>query len=198
MIKAIEYYEDMLHIPNPSRNTINKWVDMLPLVFYRANNEQKGYTAEEIGHPIISMPTKLVSGHRQTSDYLCYLPRYNILTPIFWERKSKEDWYSTLIHNRDMFLKECQRSCDDPDCAVMFVGVECLEKTWLKYRPVGKKGASLQSRYALTNAISDRFEWRVIIRWHQNRIAAVADMVERNKAWCRYNYEKILNLETIE
>lgn len=37
----------------------------------------------------------------------------------------------------------------DPDCDILIVGVEGTQQQFLKHRPAGKAGASLQSRYAL-------------------------------------------------
>ena len=191
----IDYPENET-IRNKLNFQVRKWADIVQLVFYQAMNERKPYSSGEVRYPVLPMPTKKVSGHMQTSDYLCYLPQYKQITGVFWERKEYSDHYSTLIHHQERFYNECRRAQQDPDCDVLIIGVEGTQQKFLKYRPNGKAGASLQSRYALCESLSPRFGYSVIVRWHNGRQAAIDDMVNQNRMWIKYNYEKIIGLGT--
>lgn len=192
---AIIEYPDNETIRTKLNYRVRKWAALINLVFYQAQNERKPYTKEEVGFSILPMPTMKESKHRQTSDYLCYIPQYKQITGVFWERKENSDFYSTLIHNSDRFYRECRRAQADTDCDILIVGVEGTQQQFLKYRPAGKAGASLQSRYALCESLSPRFNYSVIVRWNKGRQAAIKDMVNQNKMWIKYNYKAILNLE---
>ncbi len=192
---ALMEYPDSKTIRDKLNYRVRKWAALVNLVFYQAQNERKPYTEDEVGHPIVPMPTMKISKHRQTSDYLCYLPQYKQITGIFWERKEISDLYSTLIHNQDRFYDECRRAQQDPDCNVLVVGVEGTQRQFLVYKPARKAGASLQSRYALCESLSPRFNYSVIVRWHKNRGLAVEDLVNQNRMWIKYNYPSILKLE---
>ena len=208
--KTIQDYEADIetlhaaHMEYPDNETIReklnyqvrKWAALVNIIFYQAQNERKPYTEDEVGYPVVPMPTMKISKHRQTSDYLCYLPQYKQISGVFWERKEISDNYNTLIHNQDRFYDECRRAQQDPDCDILIVGVEGTQQQFLKYRPAGKAGASLQSRYALCESLSPRFNYSVIVRWHKNRAFAVKDMVNQNRMWIKYNYSTILNLDS--
>jgi hypothetical protein len=156
--------------------------------------ENSTTTTAEVGHTCLPMPLKSVSEHRQTSDYICYLPEYKLITGVFWERKEVADWYGTIIHNKERFYNECVRSQTDKDCDIMIVGVEGTKDRFLKYRPNGKAGATLKSRHALCEHLSPKFNYDVTIRWHNGRKAAIKDMIKQNRMWVKYNYVKVLNL----
>lgn len=188
-------YPDSKTIRDKLNLRVRKWAALVNLIFYQAQNERKPYTEDEVGHTVVPMPTMKISKHRQTADYLCYLPQYKQITGVFLERKEISDHYSTLIHNQDRFYDECRRAQQDRDCDILIVGVEGTQQQFLKYRPNGKAGASLQSRYALCESLSPRFNYSVIVRWHKNRAFAVKDMVNQNRMWVKYNYERILGLK---
>ena len=192
---ALVDYPDNTIILNKLNYRLTKWAEQVDIVFYGANNEQKGYTTDNVGYPVLPMPTKKESSFRQTSDYLCYLPQYKKITGVLWERKSKEDWYNTIIHDSERFYNECRRSQNDPDCHIMIVGVESTAQHFLTYRPRGKQGATLQSRHALCESLSPKFGYKIVIRWHNGRKATIEDMIKQNRMWIKYNYKSILKLE---
>jgi len=192
--KAIKIYPEVNKLKSTIQSRVKSWSKLVQLNFYCANNEQKPYTTDEIGYMCLPMPRMNVSGHRQTSDYICYLPEYKLITGVFWERKEVSDWYSTIIHNRDRFYDECIRSQQDQDCDIMIIGVEGTNDRFIKYRPNQKSGATIQSRHALCEHLSPRFNYDVIIRWHNGRNASIKDMIEQNRMWIKYNYGKVLKL----
>ena len=174
-----------------------KWSERVPLQFMIANNEQLPYTEEliELGHEVVPMPEKALLGFQQTGDYLCFLPEYKRYTGVIWERKSKEDCYSTLIQGNDRFMRECERACANPRFNYMLIGVEATREKLITYRPQGKAGASVQSRIGIIENIPPRFNYQVQFRWHGARKYAVKDLVRQNQLWLKYHYADVLGLE---
>lgn len=202
-IKTFEKYEEeirALHTEGDleaAHKKAIKWSERVPLQFMIANNEQLPYTEDliELGHEVTEMPEKALLGFQQTGDYLCYLPSYERYTGIIWERKSKEDAYSTLIHGNDRFMRECDRACANTLFNYMLIGVEATREKLLTYRPNGQKGASPQSRIGIIENIPPRFNYQVQFRWHGARKYAVKDLVRQNQLWLKYHYVDVLGLE---
>lgn len=106
-----------------------------------ANNEQKGYSSEEIGLPTIPMKTKKETGERQTADYVVYwkwkaepIECFRKMGIIF-ERKEVSDFHNTMIHNYDRFDREIERFLNDEKTKLMMVLVEGSRQDALVFTP---------------------------------------------------------------
>ena len=102
---------------------------------YVANNEQKPWTAEEIGFPTFPMETKAASGIRQVGDY--YATRNDVVIPILVERKSLQDAYGSFIieKNRARLYAEIVRYQDDDRFNEFIIVVEATRAQFMAYYP---------------------------------------------------------------
>lgn len=165
------------------------WANRVPKQVYVANNEQKPYTEEELGLPTLPMPPKNKLGHNQTGDYQIFIPHLNRTIGMGWERKTVEDLYSTLVHNKERFDNECMRALDIYD--YLIIGVECTRERFLKYRPRGQPGASIASRVGIITHFEPRYKYRVILKWCGNRQNACRELVTQGTLWLQYNWPKM-------
>jgi hypothetical protein len=173
---------------------VEKWAERVPLHFFVASNEQKPYTAEELGYPCESMPLKKETGVQQTGDYHCYLPDYDCHTGLIWERKELSDFYSTLVHGRDRFFRECQRAVDNPSIDYMMIGIEGTSEKFMKYKPAGSPGAHPAARAGMVEGLQARFNYQVIPKWHSNRNYAIKGLIKNNRMWIKYHFATVLDL----
>ena len=80
-------YPDNVSIQKKMKNALSRWSKILQLVFYVASNEGIPYQTKEVGYPCLKMPTERESGHYQCGDVVCYLPEYDRITGVAWDRK---------------------------------------------------------------------------------------------------------------
>lgn len=155
MSKTIKNYEnDIISIHNelkdyPNSSTLQKrlsyrlkkWVEMLDISVYVANNEQKPYTSDEVGLPIKSMHTKLVSGFEQVGDYQAFIHNYHKWCGLLVERKGGErgceDLYGTLMNReqRSRLYREIDRYKADSRFNRFHLIAECSYEDFLNYVP---------------------------------------------------------------
>lgn len=102
---------------------------------YVANNEQRPWTAEEIGFPTFPMPTMKDGGSRQVGDY--YAMYDGVAVPILVERKSLQDAYGSFIveKNRARLYAEIVRFQDDPRFDEFVIIVEATRAQFMAYYP---------------------------------------------------------------
>jgi len=100
-----------------------------------ANNEQKPWTAEEIGFPTCPMETKAETGIRQAGDYFATWNDHVI--PILVERKSLQDAYGSFVQekNRARLYAEIERFQDDPRFEEFLIIVEATRAQFMAYYP---------------------------------------------------------------
>ena len=100
-----------------------------------ANNEQKPWTAEEIGFPTFHMPTMKDGGERQTGDY--YATHNDRVIPILAERKSLPDAYGSFIieKNRARLYAEIDRFHNDDRFDEFLIIIEASRKMFMSYFP---------------------------------------------------------------
>jgi hypothetical protein len=192
---------------------IGKWVDMLDIIVYVAQNEKIPWTTEELGFPVLPMPTKLRSGFRQVGDYITCVTTQkvggtHVWLPLVVERKggkrmkggNPEDLYGTLMStsNRSAFMSELERFENDPrfNNGKFVIIAECSYKDFIEYRPAinGRKrntgfGASINSREA-TIAKLDELGYQVMFAGSRTR--AVRYFKTRVRQSIIQNYELFL------
>lgn len=102
---------------------------------YVANNEQKPWTAEEIGFPTFPMHTMKACGWRQTGDY--YATCNDRVVPILVERKSLQDAYGSFIieKNRARLYAEIDRYQDDARFDEFVIIIEATRAQFMAYYP---------------------------------------------------------------
>lgn len=105
------------------------------IVIRRANNEQKGYTEEELGVPVVGMEQKSKTGIRQTGDYYAEVDG-GVHTTLF-ERKSLEDFYGSTVmdKNRKRLYAEIERFHRDDRFTRFVILVEATPGDYLRYFP---------------------------------------------------------------
>lgn len=190
MTKSWRDYHEQIINGDERHNNVKMWSQRAPLCLLVANNEQKPYSETETGEQMLPMPPKKQLGFQQTGDYIGYLLDYDMATGVGWERKTVDDLYSTLIHDRDRFYAECERALGIFD--YLLIGAECSEKRFLNYRPKGEKGAYRNSRYALIRELAPMFNYRVQILFCGNRKNAAKRLAQENRLWLKYNYERVI------
>ena len=171
---------------------VGKWADMLDVIVYVASNEKLPWTTEELGIPVLPMPTKLRTGISQVGDYITCVTTKKDGGTHFWlplvvERKggkrmkggNPEDLYGTLMstENRATFMRELDRFEQDPrfNCGKFIIIAECSYQDFIEYKPLfnGKKrnvgfGASVNSREA-TIAKLDELGYQVVFAGSRTR-----------------------------
>lgn len=102
---------------------------------YVANNEQKPWTAEEIGFPTYPMHTMKACGWRQVGDY--YATHNDKVVPVLVERKSLQDAYGSFIveKNRARLYAEIIRFQDDARFEEFVIIVEATREQFMAYYP---------------------------------------------------------------
>lgn len=194
------------------------WYKKLDIVIWVANNEQKGWTDEELGFPTAPMPLlpelKKIdeSFTGQTGDYVCVVEGRMMRFGI--ERKAKEDFYSSLMGRNedksrkvDRLYREFERAKQVFDCFYMLV--ECTEDEYLAYKPSRHKmegetwnefgernehpGASIESRKSLVKSIQCK---NVHVIYHTNRLAAASSVGELLRQWVLNHYMVIITNES--
>ncbi|MCK5431401.1 MAG: hypothetical protein KAJ03_01590 [Gammaproteobacteria bacterium] len=159
----------------------NEWIKHLDVEVLVANNEQKPWSADEIGLPTIPMPT-LKEMHKrgiesvgQACDYAVRVD--GTLLRFGVERKSMSDYYSTLMgRHADGTMQRARLYREFDRAKVMFdsvyIFVEGTEKEFLAHKPKRTKmkneswddfnkrnkspGASVESRLATVRGIQAR------------------------------------------
>lgn len=191
------------------------WYKKLDIVIWVANNEQKGWTEEELGFPTAPMPLlselkkidKSFTG--QTGDYVCIVEGQMMRFGI--ERKAKEDFYSSLMGRNedktrkvDRLYREFERAKQVFDCFYMLV--ECTEDEYLAYKPMRHKmkgeswnefgernehpGASVESRKSLVKSIQTK---NVHVIFHADRLTAASTVGELLRQWVLAKYLSIIH-----
>ena len=191
------------------------WYKKLDIVIWVANNEQKGWTEEELGFTTAPMPLlpelkkidKSFTG--QTGDYVCIVEGQMMRFGI--ERKAKEDFYNSLMgRNEDKSRKverlyrEFERAEQVFDC--FYTLVECTEEDYLSYKPKRHKmsseswdefnkrnehpGASTQSRKAVVKSIQVK---DVHVMYHEGRQRACDSVGEILRQWVFMHFIEIIN-----
>lgn len=140
--------------------------------------------------------------HRGSGGQPIYLDRANYLAA---------DWYGTVMsthdirgddnkvikeNNIDRFIRECDRAKAE-GFSMLIVGVESTLEQFLAYRPNGEVGATRLSRLRRSESIIQKTNGFCHIMYLGSRQNAIDTMVSQNRAWTKYNYDKILNLEAI-
>ena len=191
------------------------WYKKLDIVIWVANNEQKGWTEEELGFPTVPMPLlpelKKIdeSFTGQTGDYVCIVEGQMMRFGI--ERKAMEDFYSSLMGRNedksrkvDRLYREFERAKQVFDCFYMLV--ECTEDEYLAYKPMRHKaktetrdefdkrnehpGASIESRKSLVKSIQTK---NVHVIFHADRRTAASSVGELLRQFVLAKYLSIIH-----
>lgn len=191
------------------RGKVDRWIDRAPLRIQVANNEQTPWTDDMLGYTTESLPTKSVSGMRQTGDYVgviatAFGDRY---IDIVVERKSVEDAYNTFVveKERKRFYREIARFEKDTRFKQMVVIVEGNFSDYIGYQPsFDKTGYNHARRYATSkNAIINEKKCTVIADiqvagvsiWFADNPTLAAKMCGRLfRESVRINYWKLLRV----
>lgn len=125
---------------NEIKKIVAKWMELLPVTVFVANNEQKPWDITSIGFEPCPMPTKNGTGLQQVGDYQYWIdtpgkPAEECYGPLLVERKSLEDFYSTMFGDRDRFYREIARFRKDPRFNLMVVIIEGDVYEWCEYKP---------------------------------------------------------------
>ena len=159
---------------------VKKWIDMLDVIVYVAQNEKLPWTTEELNLPIVPMERKIKSGYSQVGDYLtCVTTQKDGGThtwlPLVIERKggkrkkggNPEDLYGTLMSgdNRQTFSRELERFENDTrfNRGSFVVVAECSYQDFIEYKPVFKGkvrnkgyGAKVEAREASIASLDEK------------------------------------------
>jgi hypothetical protein len=182
------------------RRVLSKWSDRVPIYFEYARNEKKPYLEEETGCHMKEMESVIISGYAQTGDYYCFMPTYlgELCEPkqtgVFWDRKTVDDFYGTLVYGHDRFKNVCERAITDPRCTYLIIGVEGTYDRFIRYRPDGKQGAHPAARAALAKSIGPKYSYKVIVDYFGNRKAAANHLVWENRMWIKYHWREVMDL----
>jgi hypothetical protein len=182
------------------RRLLLTWADRVPIYFEYAKNEQKPYTEIDTGCTMKEMESVIISGYAQTGDYYCFMPTYlgELCEPkqtgVFWDRKTVDDFYKTLVYGQDRFRRLCERAITDPRCTYLIIGVEGTYDRYMRYRPNGSPGACPAARAALAKSIGPKYNYRVIVDYFANRSTAVKHLIWENRMWIRYHWKEVMEL----
>ena len=194
----------------------NEWIKHLDIEVFVANNEQKPWSADEIGLPTTPMP-KLKELHEmgiesvgQACDYAVRVD--GTLLRFGVERKSINDFYSTLMgRHADGTMQRARLYREFDRAKVMFdsvfIFVEGTEKEFLVYKPIRTKmkkeswddfnkrnkspGASVESRLATVRGIQAR---GVHVVYHPTRADAAKGLRDMVRGWLLVHYAEVLGL----
>lgn len=121
------------------------------------------------------------------------------------------DWYGTVMsthdikgdnnevvkeNNIDRFIRECDRAKAE-GFSMLIVGVESTLEQFLAYRPNGEVGATRLSRLRRSESTIQKTGGFAHVMYCGSRQNAIDTLVSQNRMFAKYNYDKILNLETI-
>ena len=190
---------------------LSAWAGKLNITVHVASNEQRPYTAEEIGYPIIPMPLKKISGAPQVGDYHAYLDDYDQFCGLCVERKGVRrkngrmiscDLYNSFSKedNRRRFYAEIERYHQDPRFNLMVLIAECSYGEYLSFKPAFNGNQYNKCNYGM-NVASRRATMAKLevmgchVKYMGTRQAAVEYYHDLVIQWCRWNYKKILNIE---
>lgn len=122
------------------------------------------------------------------------------------------DWYGTTMSsheikgdhgevikedNFDRFIRECERAKTE-GFEVMIVAVESTAEQFAAFKPNGNVGANKASRISRSRSVRYHSGYYAHVEFYGSREAAILGMIQENRWWCKLNYEKILNLETMK
>ncbi|MGP8322455.1 MAG: ERCC4 domain-containing protein [Methanosarcinaceae archaeon] len=116
---------------------LTAWVNLLNISIQVASNEQLPYSSAELGLPCSQMQTKKESSSNQVGDYIAYLEDYNQFAGIVIERKTLNDFYSSLMHSdhRARLMREIGRYKTDDRFNRFILIAECTYEEFLGYVP---------------------------------------------------------------
>lgn len=194
----------------------NEWIKHLDIDVLVANNEQKPWSADEIGLPTTPMPTLKelhemgIESVGQACDYAVRVDGKLLRFGV--ERKSMSDFYSTLMGRHDDGTMQRARLYREFERAkvmfdVVYIFVEGTEKEFLVHKPIRSKmksetweefnarnaspGASIESRLATVRGIQARGVHVVYNARREDAAKALRDMA---RAWLLVHYVEVLGL----
>ena len=213
LYQILQDYPDNISLQEKLSRRLSKWVKLLDIIVYRANNEQDGWDESEIKLPIKPMPTKEINGFNQVADYQFYINDYKKWGGVIIERKGvtrnsgrmvSSDLYSSFAKkdNRRRFEAEFKRYQKDPRFNLFVLIAECSYGEYLSFKPAfnGKNynktnfGMSVAARRA---TIAKLISMGIVVHFSGTRLAAVELYSDLVRQWCRVHYKQVLNIEGI-
>ena len=199
--EALVDYPDNVTLQNKINYRLGKWVNLLDIIVFRANNEQLPWKEDEIGLKIKPMANKKTSGFYNVADYQFFIQNYNCFGGLIIERKTTEDFYSTMMRseNRRRLYRELSRYEADSRFSQMIIMVEGTMQDFLKYAPkfTGKiynknhVGANVESRRA---TIAGLYARGIPILWCGSREQAVKIYPQLVKQWIVKHYDELIEI----
>jgi len=190
---------------------LSAWAGKLNITIHAASNEQTGWTAEEMGYPVLPMSTKKDSGARQVADYQAFLNDYNMFCGVCVERKGTTrkngrmdgcDLYSSFAKkdNRRRFYAEVERFKLDSRFDQFVLIAECSRGEYLSFKPAFNRKNYNKCNYGMNvparrATLAKLMAMGVYVDFAGTRAEAIESYRNLIVQWCRTHYQKILNIE---
>jgi len=180
------------------KRRIDEWAKFLTITAQVPNNEQKPWTAKEIGLPIETMPLKSKSGFDQTGDYTLHITGEDIdfTGGLVVERKSIGDMHNTIHNNdnRDRLLREIKRFHEDPRMSTFVIFAECSYTDLMKYHPPTNKmkQPAWKRRERIKVKLASFVARNIPVYWCDDRKTAARFFKLCAEQWVKKNYALIL------
>lgn len=177
---------------------LSKWLEMLEITVFVANNEQLPYTSSEIGYPTRPMLLKSQSNYQQVGDYQTFVDGYGgYYLPFVVDRKTMGDLYGTLLKksNRDRFYRELERFYQDDRFKRFYIFAECGLIDFLNYQPPNAKekgNLRINQKLAVIASLESR---NCHVMFCGNRKLSIRLYRDFIRQFVLKNYETILNLK---
>jgi hypothetical protein len=190
---------------------VSSFVKLLDITIYQAQNEQLGWTSEELEVKVSPMLLKSdiqiaqVADYQATYSFLGHSGWIGLLVERKGGKKGVEDLYGSLMvaENCERFYREINRFKNDNRFDQLVLIAECTFEQFLLYSPpfIGSEpnvrhvGASVEARRAKIASLQARGVSVYFCGTRHNAIQFYKSLIRQ---WCLKHYVGILKLDKLE